>query len=274
MKKKCASLSVIIVLVAVFFSSCYKEKAAELTAVTNTPAPLLEKINDSEENIFKGPEVQMGNGKARSWISINHAGLPIELGIELTDDALYGLPQDPKDFAAATFVLPLHQKARDITPIDHIVINWNVHGHEPEHVFDVPHFDFHFYMITLADQLAIPPYEVAPAGFENLPPHANWPDLYFPTAGGVPQMGKHWIDGTFAPPFSKTFIYGSYNGRFTFLEPMITRDYLLQGTTSSTAYRQLHVFDPANKYYPQQYNIYKNTVTSKHYITLSNFAWR
>jgi hypothetical protein len=187
---------------------------------------------------------------------------------------LYGLPQDPKDFAAATFVLPLHQKARDITPIDHIVINWNVHGHEPEHVFDVPHFDFHFYMITLADQLAIPPYEVAPAGFENLPPHANWPDLYFPTAGGVPQMGKHWIDGAFAPPFSKTFIYGSYNGRFTFLEPMITRDYLLQGTTSSTAYRQLHVFDPANKYYPKQYNIYKNTATSKHYITLSNFAWR
>ncbi|MDN3659488.1 DUF5602 domain-containing protein [Ferruginibacter paludis] len=272
MKKKIVHYQVLFVFVIIFFSSCYKE--GRQTTVADAGTVSADKLNSSIENVFKGPEIQMGNGKARSWISINHDGVPVELGIEMTDGALYGLPQDPEDVAAATFVLPLHKKASDVTPFDHLVINWNVQGHEPKHVFDVPHFDFHFYMISEGDRMAIPPYEVAPAGFDKLPPHAYWPDLYFPTPGGVPQMGKHWIDGTFAPPFTKTFIYGSYNGRFTFLEPMVIRDYLVQGTSYTTAFRQLHVFDPVNKYYPQQYNIYKDPVSSKHYVTLSDFVWR
>jgi hypothetical protein len=248
------------------FSSCTKELGYENYNYG--------KENQDKINIFKGPEVQMGNGKVRSWISINHAGFPLEIGIEITDAALNGLPQDPEDFQAATFILPLHQKANAITPFDHIVINWNVHGHEPEHVFDVPHFDFHFYMISLQDQMAIPPYEVAPAGFDNLPPNNYWPDLYVPTPGGVPQMGKHWVNTTFAPPFTKTMIYGSYNGKFTFVEPMIIRDFLLQGTSYSETYPQPHVFIPTNKFYPTKYNIYKDPVTEKHYVTLSDFVWR
>ncbi|MEO7960254.1 MAG: DUF5602 domain-containing protein, partial [Ginsengibacter sp.] len=256
-----------------FFSSCSKSSEV-LQPADDTESIGKARDNPGQVNIFKGPEVQMGNGKARSWISINHTGLPLEIGVELTDAALYGLPGDPTNFQAATFLLPLHQKAKAATPFDHITINWNVHGHEPEQVFDIPHFDFHFYMITVQEQSAIPPYEVAPTGFDNLPPVSYWPDAYFPTPGGVPQMGRHWIDGFFQPPFSQTLIYGSYNGRFTFVEPMITLDYLVSGATFSESYRQPKVFAPSNKYYPQEYNIYKNSITGKHYITLGNFAWR
>ncbi|RYD93814.1 MAG: hypothetical protein EOP50_10530, partial [Sphingobacteriales bacterium] len=43
-------------------------------------------------------------------------------------------------------------------------------------------------------------------------------------------MGKHWADTTavefHGKKFEKTFIYGSYNGKFIFLEPMIALDYL------------------------------------------------
>ncbi|MEO6405779.1 MAG: DUF5602 domain-containing protein [Ferruginibacter sp.] len=237
---------------------------------TNTAVAL----NASPTNVFYGPQVNMGDGKARSWISIDRDGTPQEIGIELTDAALYGLPQDPTDFAAATFVLPLHIKARQATPFDHLVINWNVHGHEPPGVFDIPHFDFHFYMITSEEQMSIPPYEVDPSGFNNLPPHAWWPDAYFPTPGGVPQMGRHWISTSFAPPFTKTLIYGSYSGKFTFIEPMVTRDLLLAGMSSSTNFNQMHTFVPANKWYPGTYNVYKDNATGKHYITLSNFTWR
>lgn len=49
--------------------------------------------------------------------------------------------------------------------------------------------------------------------------------------GGVPRMGAHWV-ATDAPelagrPFDKTMVLGSYDGRLTFLEPMVTRDFLL-----------------------------------------------
>lgn len=261
-----------IVMLSLF--SC--KKAPELqssSSASNLTSKDKDKENADHINVFKGPEVQMGNGKARSWITITHSGVPMEIGIELTDEALYGLPQNPLDFAASRFVLPLHQKAKEITPFDHITINWNVHGHEPDHVFDIPHFDFHFYMISLQAQLAIPPYQVAPAAFDNLPPVSYWPDFYVPTPGGVPQMGKHWINVNFHPPFTKTMIYGSYNGMFTFVEPMITRDFLLSGQNFSEPYTQPHVFVPAQKFYPRVYNIYRDE-NSKHYITLSDFVLR
>lgn len=230
--------------------------------------------NADQVNVFKGPEVQIGNGKGRSWISINHAGVPQEIGIELTDQALTGLPTDPLDFAAATFVLPLHQKAQQATLFDHITINWNVHGHEPEHVFDVPHFDFHFYMISLAAQTAIPPYDVAPAPFDQLPPPATWPDDFVPTPGGVPQMGKHWASINFMPPFSKTIIYGSFAGHFTFVEPMITLAYLQSGATYHEEFGRVKYTQPVNAFVPGQYNISYDGATKKHYITLSKFIWK
>ncbi len=218
------------------------------------------------------------NATARSFLTITHKGIPDELGIELTDDALRGLPKNPADFAAAFFPLSLHHKAKELTPFDHIGINWNVQGHEPEHVYDVPHFDFHFYQITLGEQLAIPPYPLAPADYDNLPAPAYMPSMYVPTPEGVPQMGKHWVD-VLSPElngsqFTYTMIYGSYAGKNTFVEPMITLAILRSGKGYHIPYRQPELFSPTNKYYPTQYNIYMNTGTGKHYITLSDFVWR
>lgn len=231
-----------------------------------------------ETHTFYGSQVKMGEGKARSFITITGKGLPHEMGIELTDGALNGLPEDPEDFAAAFFALPLHQKAQELTPFDHIGINWNVHGHEPPHVYDIPHFDFHFYQITLQEQLAIPPYPLASADFDNLPAPAYMPSMYLATAEGVPQMGKHWVD-LLSPelngsPFTYTMIYGSYAGRNTFVEPMITLETIKSGMEYHIPYRQPELFSPNHKYYPSQYNIYMNTSTGKHYITLTDFVWR
>ncbi|MEO6290303.1 MAG: hypothetical protein ABIO76_10295 [Ginsengibacter sp.] len=235
-------------------------------------------FHPEQANTFYGPQVEMGDGKARSFIVITKKGLPHEMGIELTDGALKGLPEDPEDFAAAFFALPLHQKAQELTTFDHIGINWNIHGHEPPHVYDIPHFDFHFYQITLQEQMAIPPYDVAPADFDNLPAPEYVPSMYLATDGGVPQMGKHWVD-LLSPelngdPFTYTMIYGSYAGKNTFVEPMITLETIKSGMEYHIPYRQPQLFSPNHKYYPSQYNIYMNPVTGKHYITLSDFVWR
>jgi hypothetical protein len=47
---------------------------------------------------------------------------------------------------------------------------------------------------------------------------------------GIPKMGKHWIDVTSpelsGEKFSQTFIFGSYDSKVIFYEPMITLDFL------------------------------------------------
>src|SRR3970282_569829 len=164
-----------------------------------------------------------------------------------------------------------------VTPFDHIGLNWNPNGHEPEHVFYVPHFDIHFYMISVEEQLAIPEYSPSTdALFNNLPPMEYWPENYFTPPGAATaeaQMGKHWIPtnlGDFLP-FTKIMIYGSFDSNFIFVEPMVTLDYLLSNEESSLYYSQPDHFKKAGNY-PMKYNIYHNAGTGSTFITLSEFV--
>lgn len=229
------------------------------------------KVSSEKINTFKGPEVQMGLGKARSFISVNHEGVPQEIGIELTSGALQGLP-DVSENPHPEWVLPLHPKAEALTAFDHIAIDWNEFGHEPPGVFTIPHFDFHFYMMPLAERLAIPPYEVDPTGFDQLPPTGHMPDSYVRGPGGVPQMGTHWLNPMdLAKPFTAVMIYGSYGGKVTFEEPMITMQELTTNSMRNIDYPQPRIYEEVGVWYPTDYNYYKSG--DKYYITLSDFVW-
>ncbi len=235
------------------------------------------KVNpDPDPDTYYGSQVSMGNGTARSFFTVAKDGTPLNIGVEITDNALDNLPTDPEEFDASTFLLQVDQHAKDLTPYDHITINWNINGHEPTGIYDLPHFDVHFYQITVAEQNAIPPYQVDPSGFDNLPQPAFIPTGYFRSPGGVPQMGTHWGDVT-APqfngqPFTYTMTYGSYNGNVAFLEPMVTLEYLKSGTTFEKEIRQPLQFSPTNKWYPTTYSVYKNASTGNHYIEMKNFV--
>ena len=227
----------------------------------------------AKDETFPGPEVTMGNGKANSFFKINSNGTPLEIGFEMTMDALNGLTQDPTNFAQSIFVLPLDQKALDITPFDHLVINWQPHGHPPM-IFADPHFDFHLYTITLAEQMAIPPYTPASASkFDSLPPAGFMPASYNSDPGGIPRMGKHWTDpAAMSSSFTHIMVYGSYNGQVNFVEPMITLAVLQAGTSINKTYPQPLNFAKTGKWYPTKYNIY--TSSNKYYVTLSEFVKR
>lgn len=271
----------------ILFASCQKTDST-LSPTTDKLLSTTERIISSENtavlrssndyNTFYGPSVEMGDGQLRSWANITHDDKVLAVGVEMTDGSLKGLPQDPNNFAASTFVLPLHQKTKALTAFDHIVVNWNVHGHEPDHVFDITHFDFHFYKISLADQLAIPPYAIAPAMFNADPPIGYLPSMYLHVPGGVPQMGAHWVD-LLSPEFNSgvfthTFIFGSYNGNVTFLEPMVTLAIFESGNTIHKNIRQPQYFLPINKYYPTRYNIWKDISNDRHYVSLDQMLWR
>jgi hypothetical protein len=253
------------------FTACKKEMAEKDKAVTGVEA-VGSKANQAEKfNTFYGPQVQVGDGKARSFYTVSHTGVPQELGIEMTAGSLSGLPED-HDLSA--FVLPLHQKALQATPFDHIVINWNEHGHPPFEVFGAQHFDFHFYTISVAQQMAIPAF--TPMADDIVPAQQYWPAGFIPLPGGEPQMGKHWLDvlHPVAPgTFTHTMIYGSYNGSFIFVEPMITRAFLQSGADVSVPYGQPAQVQRTGLYYPTVYNI-RDDASGKHYITLSDFVLR
>lgn len=256
------------------FLSCSDDKPVVDGSQDLATAPLSR--NGTKVKMFKGPVMSLGDGTVRSYVSMNADGFPLEIGIEMSHDALENLPMHAEEHE---LVLRLHHHAREATPFDHILINWNPEGHEPTGVFSVPHFDFHFYMMPLAERVQIPAWSpTTDAAFNNYPPEGYMPATYFtpPGAGTAePRMGKHWLPvnlGEFLP-FSKIMILGSYDGEVTFIEPMITLDHLLSETDSSEAYPQPASFAEAGNY-PTKYNIHHDMQTGHIHITLSDFVAR
>lgn len=270
MKKQIIFIGLVFQFISILFFSCTK---VNLDSLKNQAGLNEDSQNTTSDNIYKGPAINMGNGLVRSWIRVNQFNKPLEFGIEMTDDALDKLPIDIDNQANFEYYIPIENKAKELLAFDHIIINWNPNGHEPSLVFDVPHFDFHFYMISQKERLLIPTYEEAVNEFDNLPALRYRPANYIPTPGGIKQMGKHWISSSFAPPFLYTLIYGSFNGKFIFVEPMLTRDFLLSGTKIEKPYNQPQLFGTENKFYPTALKIYKNDLDKTHLVTLNNFEW-
>jgi len=250
--------------------SCKKEisKLPPTVEVVQAEAAFLKA--GEKTNTFYGPQTQMGDGKARSFFIMSHEGHPKEVGVELTAEAFSGLPGE----GHATYQLSLHHKAQDLTAFDHIDVNWNPHGHQPLFLFGKSHFDFHFYTISTATQLAIPAYY--PGSLHDVLPAVPYRPMGFvPTPGGEPEMGKHWSDiihPVIPGNFTHTMIYGSYNGAMIFVEPMITLDYLQSlAQKMSMPYNQPTKYMESNTWYPTVYNIYTNETRTKYYVTLTNF---
>lgn len=266
----------LILLSATIVSSCLKEQSS-LSRETHRMTDEADKDLKQRgmTNTFKGPEVHVGDGKVRSFIVISHSGVPQELGFELTHSVMQGLPSSGEN----SYIIPLHQKSLTVTPFDHMELDWNPQGHPPVGIYTVPHFDFHFYKISLAAQLAIPAEDNTTAAlFNNYPPAGYLPAGYVPGPGGVAQMGLHWLDVTsgefHGSPFTKTFVYGTYNGEVTFYEPMVTKAFIESTSYSSADFRQPLYFAPSGSYYPTRYNVYTDPSTGNYYVSLSNFIWR
>ncbi|HEX5829985.1 MAG TPA: DUF5602 domain-containing protein [Gemmatimonadaceae bacterium] len=254
-----------------------------------------------------GNAVAVGAGRARSYVLRDEkTGAPVELGVALDERALDGLPAAGSGHHGAhvmTHEYILQLPARHATPFQFVELNWNPSGHEPEGVYqDVPHFDFHFYTIAKAERDSIVPENPKFAALANNVPAADYVPAFnvalgppgVPPAGvAVPKMGVHWVD-TRSPelqamlgkpdayrPFTKTFIHGSWNGRVSFWEPMITRAYILEKKTAADpAVRDEVVPIPMPKryqnpgYYPDAYRIAWDPQAKEYRVALTGLAKR
>jgi hypothetical protein len=256
-----------------------------------------------------GAAQKLGNGHARAYVVTDAArgGAPTEVGVALDEAALDGLPTTGMGHAVG-HAPPDHELALSIpetagSPFRWVSVNWNVAGHEPPGVYDTPHLDFHFYVIDKAERdrrivLANPRYaeeaDRLPAE-EFRPQHGLvlGPPGAKPSDVAVPLMGVHWIDvrapelqGLLgkpeqAKPFTATFIYGSWDGRVIFAEPMVTRAHLLakKAATDSAVRDQLLPVGTAARaqtpgYWPGAYRIAWDARASEYRVALAQLARR
>jgi hypothetical protein len=263
-----------------------------------------------------GPAVSVGNGTIRTYVIVDEKDprVPVEVGVAMSEGVMNNLPapaaamanMQGMDHAAMAATMNMNMYLLDLpqlnpTPYKFVQFDWNPVGHEPAGVYDLPHFDFHFYTVPVSVRNSIlptdPNYAAKAASFpaENLRApfyiDAATPAQITPAMATVPEMGLHWLDVRSPElqgmaghpeafkPFTKTFIYGSWDGQFIFDEPMITRAYLLakHDATDPTVRDELipvptaaH-YSPAG-YYPNAYRITYDPQAKEYRVALTQMA--
>lgn len=214
----------------------------------------------------------LGGGVARTFVSATKSGELMEIGVALSEKVLIALMKDGGETYMKVLQLP---KQFNIAPFQHVLMDWNSHGHEPEFLYGLPHFDFHFYTISSEEREAITglPGNV----MDPEPPASQYlPMGYIQTPGRVPAMGTHWVDPT-SPEFqqggvfTRTMIYGSNSGEVIFIEPMITLDYLLNGAKGAFPIKQPAAFAQTG-HYPTQYSIRYDSQRKDYIVSLMSFV--
>ena len=147
-------------------------------------------------------------------------------------------------------------------------------GHEPVHVYDVPHFDVHFYTITEAVRGGIVPN--APAG-KVRPPKRLLPPNVIVAPGFVPGMGMHVIPKTqpefTGGKFTVSPIIGYWNGDVAFFEVMFTKAWLAGKTSKTGAFPQ-PVSVKQHGYYPTKYSVKYDAPENEYEVAISDFVKR
>ncbi len=254
-----------------------------------------------------GTPAPLGGGTLRTYNQLDSTGKPISVGVVFPASTLTNMPTamtdqhhcydvngdgviDPMTECMGGFENPLDLNnnllSRPDNPLKWVLVNYNPMGHGPTGIYDVPHFDFHFYIQSKAERDAIRP---GPCGMVmNCDDFATAtkpvPSQYMPTDyinNNVAEvaMGNHLIDQTSPEwhntPFTKTFIYGAYDAKISFIEPMITKAYfqgLASGTNTNGCFP---IKQPAAwqvpGYYPQSYCIRYRPTRNDFTVSMENY---
>ncbi len=253
-----------------------KGLAASVLAVSLGGLPAAASADGTEPEIYTGPVTAIGNGQAHAFVVLDDDREPTAIGVNLSADALEGLPAHTTGHGPAwEYRLELPAEAAG-TGYDHITVDWNPEGHIPPGVYDLPHFDFHFYLIDqqARDRITLEGDDLQRAS--RAPDPAFMPAGYvLPEGTAEPRMGAHAIDPG-APEFNdgvftRTFIYGFHDGSMVFIEPMVTRDFLESRADVTMPVPVAERYQrPA--YYPTQYRVGFDAASDAHVVVLEGLV--
>ena len=257
-----------------------------------------------------GPAQNIGNGTVRTYVIVDEKDptIPVEVGVAMSESAMNNLPapasaqmEHDMGMMANMHMFLLDLPSQNPTPYKFVQFDWNPIGHEPAGVYDLPHFDFHFYTVPVSVRNSILPTDpnfatkaaAFPAENQRAPFYidAATPAQITPAQATVPEMGLHWLDVRSPElqgmaghpeafkPFTKTFIYGSWDGQFIFDEPMITRAYLMSkhDETDPSKRDELIPVSTAAKYspagyYPGAYRITYDAQAKEYRVALTQLS--
>lgn len=237
------------------------------------------------KTFFSKPQ-PMGQGTVRTYVTLandheDESGrrVPTAVGIEFPSSALQGL-STASDEEVKPWIIYFPPQARE-TPFQYTMIDWNPQGHPPS-VYQLPHFDFHFYIQDLEEVMNIKPGPCSgldcddfQTAMKPLPPQYA-PAGYINVGAVEPFMGNHLVDPT-SPEFqgnifTRTFIYGTYDGKLTFEESMITRAFLLSKPAECKAYPQPQEFGETG-YWPTKYCTTYDAQTDIYHVSLEGMKY-
>jgi len=222
--------------------------------------------SETKNAIAYAAPMRIGDGTARTYVVRDSRGVPTSLGVELSESALRNLP------ATKTMLhLPFPKAAG--SQYTFAMFDWNPAGHVPDHVYTIPHFDFHFYMADEDDVMAIaggPDPVVAESRYVPK-------DYISPGNEAVPAMGVHWVDATSGEfngkTFDQTFIWGFHRGELLFVEPMITKAFLESTSSFTMELKQPESVQRAGLY-PKRYSIRHDTAAKVYRISIDDLTHR
>jgi hypothetical protein len=232
----------------------------------------------SEEKIYFGESQKLGNGSLRSWVKLDGTCKPTAIGVTFTETALTGLPAEVPEGAfniSHKVTLPPQASA---TPFNHISVDWNPKGHEPDHIYTVGHFDFHFYMISPEERQSITLQGEGLAKCKKQPAAEFVPEDYIYAPGSeIAGMGAHWVYKNahefHGQPFTSTFIYGSHDGHFIFLEPMVSKAFLESKPNLTEPVKQPAKVEKPG-YYPTTYSVKYDPQTREYTVAFLGLTRR
>lgn len=253
--QQCCAMAVLCAVLAVF-SGCSKDD--------ETPS------TPSQAKTIVGETKTVGAATLTSWLKLDNNGNPSSIGITFTESFFAELPS-----TNASYEVAFPQEAITTTPYNHLSLDWQPHGHDPNSIYGLPHFDMHFYTVSKAERQAIVP------GEDATPVDAQFVPKDYAIVGppmAVPNMGVHWLDSLASElhghAFNHTYIWGFYKGKMMFHEPMITRAFLESKPNVTLELKQPAAFQRAGLYYPTTYSIVYNAATKEYTCSLGGLTKR
>lgn len=253
-----------------------------------------------------GAASSLGNGTVSSYAEVDDQGTLHAIGLVYSADALDGLTHAASDqhhcfdrngdgrLDAEAECIPTHESViplpdavsrRSDVPFKWVLLNWNPAGHIPPKIYDVAHFDVHFYMAPIASVFAL---EDGPCGLEfircdqyelakkALPTNYMNPDFQDVDAV-VPAMGNHLVDLT-GPEFNgeewkRGWIFGVYDGEVTFYEEMVSRAFMLSKPSECYSIKSPPAVGQSGLY-PTESCIRHDTATGEYTVSIEGFEFR
>lgn len=242
--------------VTISFMSCEKDDNPNETPV---PQPV-------DNSYSYGTSIKLADGTAKTFIKHDAAGVPLEIGLAISENAVNTLPKTNADL-----ILDLPASHLRM-PFKFVHLNYMHGGHGPNGIYNKDLFDLRFY--TVANTVRESITSNTDPRLTRFPEKDKIPANYIFT-GSAPLVGSIWTDTTSVEfkgqPFTATFVYGSLDGEMVFHEPKIAVEYLKKRETKMFPIKRPLKYPTAASgfnYYPTEYWTRYNETLKQYEVVL------